>query len=459
MQRREFLWGGLCASSLVSCQTKPESETKPPNIILILADDLGYGHLGCYGQKIIQTPAIDQLAAEGLRFTDAYAGCCVCAPSRSALITGLHTGHTPVRTNSGGAPLPAGSRSVARELKDAGYATGIFGKWGLGGAGTEGVPTRHGFDEFLGPLHQVHAQYYYPDHLWKNEEHFPLPGNQGGKQGQYAPDVMHRAALDFLRRHKDGPFFLYLPSIIPHHEFQAPPDMVAPYAGRFDETPFVREDRGFVPQPRPAEHFAGMVARLDQHVGEIYRTVRELGIAERTLILFTSDNGAVGDVPSVTNSFQGSAKFRGYKGSLWEGGIRVPLIAWWPGQIEPGGLCAAPCASWDFLPTFAELSGTTASQGDGISLVAALRGKALAERPPLYWETGSGNKLRQATRIGKWKAVRNDPGAPVSLYNLDVDPSESLDLAASEPEMAREMVQRLDSSHTPPPTLAEPGWP
>lgn len=308
---------------LASCAGNGRRDERPPNVILVVADDLGSGHLGCYGQKIIQTPEIDRLAADGMRFTQAYSGCIVCAPSRSSLITGQHTGHTPVRTNSGGAPLPAGSPSIAKTLKDAGYATGIFGKWGLGGANTEGVPTRHGFDSFLGPLHQVHAQYYYPDHLWKNEERYPLAGNMGGKHAEYAPDVEHAAALQFLREHRDEPFFLYVPSTIPHHEFQSPASTLAPYLGRFEETPFVREDRGFEPQPRPAEHFAGMVARLDQQVGEIVRTVRELGLSERTIILFTSDNGSVGDAPAITHAFNGSNGLRGYKGSLYEGGLRV----------------------------------------------------------------------------------------------------------------------------------------
>lgn len=451
--------------SFSRCATETVPATPPwgskPNIVLIMADDLGYGHVGCYGQKTIQTPNIDRLAAEGLRFTDGYAGCTVCAPSRSALLTGLHTGHTPVRTNAGGAPLPAGTPTIASLLHQAGYRTGCFGKWGLGSEGTEGVPTRHGFDEFLGPLHQVHAQYYYPDHLWKNEERFELPGNRGGKQGQYAPDVIHEAALDFLRRVKQ-PFFLYVPSMIPHHEFQSPARTLEPYRNRFQETPFIRNDRGFVPQPRPAEHFAGMVARLDEQVGEILRALEDWGLAENTLVLFTSDNGPIGNTPSITNSFAGAGPYRGFKSDLYEGGIRVPLIAWHPGKIAPGQVSPKPIASWDLLPTFSELAGAVLPEGylpDGLSLVASFYGGEQGGlRPPLYWETGSGARMQQAVRIGDWKAVRLSPGAPLALYSLKDDPGETTDLSGSNPAVVQEIEAYLRTCRVDPPALPEPGW-
>ncbi len=426
-----------------------------------MADDLGYGHLGCYGQKVIQTPHLDRLAAEGVRFTDAYAGCTVCAPSRSALLTGLHTGHTPVRTNAGGAPLPAGTPTIANILKQAGYRTGCFGKWGLGSEGTEGEPNRHGFDEFLGPLHQVHAQYYYPDHLWKNGQRFELPGNRNGQQGQYAPDLMHEAALDFVRTAQQ-PFFLYLPSLIPHHEFQSPARTLEPYRNRFDESPFVREDRGFVPQPRPAEHFAGMVARLDEQVGELRRVLSERGLAENTLLLFTSDNGPIGDTPSITNSFNGAGPFRGFKRDLYEGGIRVPLIACHPGRIAQGRVSASPIAAWDLLPTFSELAGAVLPKGllpDGVSLVSAIYAEGEArERPPLYWETGSVSRLKQAVRIGKWKAVRQTQGAALELFDLKEDPGETNDVSRFQPAVVQQMEAYLASCRVDPPVLPEPDW-
>ncbi len=427
----------------------------------MMADDLGYGHLGCYGQKIIQTPHLDRLAAEGLRFTSTYAGCTVCAPSRSALLTGQHTGHTPVRSNAGGAPLPTGTPTIATVLKKAGYRTGCFGKWGLGSEGTEGVPTRHGFDEFLGPLHQVHAQYYYPDHLWKNEERFELPGNRDGKQGQYAPDVIHAAALDFIRE-AEQPFFLYLPSIIPHHEFQSPARTLEPYRNRFEESPFIREDRGFAPQPRPAEHFAGMVARLDEQVGELRRLLEERGLSENTLVLFTSDNGPIGDTPSITNSFNGAGPFRGFKRDLYEGGIRVPLIAWHPGKIAPGGVSQRLIASWDLLPTFSELAGAVLPDGflpDGVSLVGGLYQNAPGGvRPPLYWETGSGATLKQAVRIGDWKAVRLSPGGELALYNLTEDPGETTDVSNANAAVVQQIEDYLRTCRHEPPALPEPDW-
>jgi arylsulfatase A-like enzyme len=220
MHRREFL-AAAAGAALAAC-TEPQVAERPPNIVFIMADDLGYAHLGCYGQKEIRTPRLDAFAKEALRFTQAYSGCTVCAPARSSLMTGMHTGHTPVRGNSGGLPLPAPATTVAEILKQAGYATGIFGKWGLGEAGTEGVPENQGFDETLGPLHQIHAQYYYPEFLWKNGSPLPLPENENGRKGRYAPDAMLGGALEFLRAHADHPFFLYFPSIVPHHEFQVP---------------------------------------------------------------------------------------------------------------------------------------------------------------------------------------------------------------------------------------------
>jgi arylsulfatase A-like enzyme len=440
------------AAGLAACAAKAPAL---PNVILVMADDLGYGHLGCYGQKIIQTPNIDRLAAGGMRFTGAYAGCTVCGPSRSALMTGQHTGHTPVRTNGGGAALPASAVTVAEILQAAGYATGLFGKWGLGLQGTEGSPLRQGFDEYLGPLHQVHAQYYYPDHLWRNDERFPLEGNSFTSGRQYAPDVIQEAALEFVRRNHERPFFLYLPSQIPHHEFQAPAETLAQYEGRFAEEPFIRNDRGFTVQEHPAAHFAGMVTRLDQHVGQVMDLLAELQIEENTLVLFTSDNGSIGDAAPITNSFGGTGALRGYKRDLYEGGIRVPLIAWRKGTIVPGTVSHLPCASWDFFPTFAEMAGAPPPDGiDGISILPELTGGKQQAHEFLYWESGG----QQAVRMGDWKAVRPSAEAALELYDLLADVRERNDIAEENPEVAATIAEYLANCRTEPPLLAGHGW-
>ncbi|MEZ5399978.1 MAG: arylsulfatase [Bryobacteraceae bacterium] len=444
----------LAASLAAACA----NTRRRPNVVLIVADDLGYHHLGCYGQTKIRTPNIDRIAASGLLFTDAYAGCTVCAPSRSALMTGQHTGHTPVRGNEGGLPLPAASVTMADVFREAGYATGIFGKWGLGEMGTEGIPTRHGFDEALGPLHQVHAQYYYPDFLWKNETVFPLAGNRGGAQREYAPDVMVDGALDFIRRHREKPFFLYHPSIIPHHEYQAPPDAMAEYAGKFAETPFVREDRGFAPQPQPVAAFAAMVTRLDTHVGRISAQLNELGLAQDTLLIFTSDNGAAGVFQPLVDAFDGSAPLRGFKTELYEGGIRVPMIAQWPGRIAPGRT-AHPCAFWDFMPTFGDLAGAAPpSNIDGKSFAPLFDGRPVTPPDFLYWETERRGELVQAVRMGKWKAVRTAPGASLELYDLDADLGERNNVAASHAAVVVRIESYLATCRHDPPQLVEPGW-
>lgn len=471
MNRRLFLAALGSASLLSSCSQPDAASSKPsissdkkPNIVLIMADDLGYGHLGCYGQKIIKTPNIDKLAADGARFTQAYAGCTVCAPSRSALITGLHTGHTPLRSNGGGEPLPVGIPTLATVLKKSGYRTALFGKWGLGAQGTEATPDRHGFDEYFGPLHQVHAQYYYPTHLWRNGQRVELPGNQNGGQKEYVPDVLHASALEYIQK-TDGPFFLYMPSIIPHHEFQSPAHTLEPYKGRFEETPFVREDRGFAPQPRPAEHFAGMVARLDEQVGEIRKALERKGIANDTLIIFTSDNGSIGDTPAITKTFEGGGPLRGYKGDLYEGGIRVPFIACQPNTVPAGGVVDEPLAFWDLMPTFADLAGgeiPKAPVTDGVTIAPLLfdgsDAKLPEPHPTFYWEYGSGDKMKQAVRMGDWKAIRLKPGAPLALYELRLDPDESDDVSAANPKVVEDIEEYLKTCRQDPPVLPSKEW-
>ncbi len=453
MNRRQFLAAAGVATLSACAETKPPA--RPPNIVYIMADDLGYAHLGSYGQKEIQTPRLDAFAREALRFTQAYSGCTVCAPARSSLMTGLHTGHTPVRGNSGGLPLPRSATTVAEVLKGAGYATGIFGKWGLGEAGTEGVPEKQGFDEALGPLHQIHAQDYYPEFLWKNGSPLPLPENQHGQKGRYAPDVMVEGALEFLRAHANQPFFLYFPSIVPHHEFQVPAEDFQAYAGRYEEKPFIREDRGFEIQEQPAAAFAGMVTRLDRDVGKLLDELDKLGLKDNTIVFFTSDNGPV-DFEPIDKAFDGNGPLRGHKTDLYEGGIRVPMLVRYPDKIKPG-VSDFPWAFWDFLPTAAELAGAQPPEGiDGISVAPTLLGQPQQPHEFLYWETERSGELNQAVRMGKWKAVRS--GDRLELFDLETDPGESVDVAPGQPDIVARIEAYLATARVPPPDLKEPGW-
>ena len=414
------------------------SRSAKPNIIFILADDLGYGDLGCYGQAQIQTPQIDQLAAEGVRFTDCYSGSTVCAPSRCCLMTGHHTGHARIRSNVR-RPLQPEDTTVAQVLKQAGYATGIVGKWGLGEPDTTGVPTRQGFDEWFGYLNQTHAHNYYPEYLWRNEMRVPLSGNLAGRKSQYSHDLFTAEAVDFIQRQREQPFFLYLAYTLPHannelgretgNGMEVPHDR--PYAGR--------------PWPQPQKNHAEMITRLDYDVGLVMDTLRETGIDKNTIVLFTSDNGPHREGGARPGFFNSAGGLRGIKRDLYEGGIRVPMIARWPGQIAPGTTCQEPWAFWDFLPTAAELAGAQAPPAiDGVSVVPALLGNQMQARGYLYWEFIYGKRLRQAVRMGKWKAVRLAPEAPIELYDLAADRAETTDLAAENAELvarARELMQ------------------
>lgn len=456
MDRRSFL-AASAGAALAACSAAPEpepqSEQRPPNIVWVMADDLGWAHLGAYGQQEIETPNLDALARQSLRFTSAYSGCTVCAPSRSSLMTGLHTGHTPVRGNSGGLPLPSDAVTVAEVLREAGYATGCFGKWGLGGEGTEGVPNKQGFDEFLGPLHQIHAQYFYPDYLFHNEERLELEANHGGRREQYAPDVMFAGAERFVEEHADEPFFLYVPAIAPHHEFAVPEEDFRRYADRgYEETPFIREDRGFVVQEQPAAAFAGMVTRLDRQVGQLLEKIDDLGLAENTVFFFTSDNGPV-DFAPIDKAFQGNGPFRGHKRDLYEGGLRVPMLVRWPGKVEPG-VSDYPWAFWDFFATAAEIAGVESPPNDGQSVLPTLLGQE--QEPPalLYWEEGD----MRAVRLGKWKAIRLSPDGPIELYDLEADIGETKDVAAEHPDVVGGAEKLMATQHVDPPELVEPGW-
>ena len=447
----------LLGSELHAATPVNRIKSQHPNVIFILADDLGYGDLSCYGQTKFKTPNIDQLAANGIRFTSHYAGCTVCAPSRSTLMTGLHTGHTYIRGNKdmqpeGEEPLPAESFTVAKLFKEAGYATGAFGKWGLGGPGSKGVPESQGFDEFFGFNSQVLAHNYYPEYLWHNGKKIYMEGNQNGGKARHAPDEYHKMALQFIEKHKGRPFFMYCPYTIPHAELMVPDDsLLRQYVGKFSEKPFKGVDSGplyrkgaYGSQPEPRAVFAAMVSRLDRYVGEIISKLKELGIEKNTLVIFTSDNGPHLEGGADPVFFDSAGPLRGFKRSLYEGGIRIPYIASWPGTIPPGEVSDLPTAFWDFLPTAAELTGIKLLKPtDGISMIPVLTGKGIQpEHEFLYWEFHEGG-TKQAVRMGKWKGVRFGTEEPLELYDLSADIHEDTNLAALHPEIVAKIENFL----------------
>jgi arylsulfatase A-like enzyme len=446
--------GGVlaCVTALVVLSWTPSThavQARKPNIIFILADDLGYGDIGPYGQQHIRTPNLDRLAAQGLKFRHTYAGAAVCAPSRSVLMTGLHTGHTPIRANAGTFPLRADDVTVAKVLERAGYRSGGFGKWGLGDAESAGTPTRHGFNEFFGYLHQIHAHTYYPEFLWDNERKHPLPGNMNGARGEYSADLIAERALRFIRQQRDQPFFLYAAFTLPHGRFEVPDDK--PYS-----------DRDW---PQPEKNFASMVTRLDGYVGRIMALVSELGLDRDTIVFFASDNGGVSGEGHDVKRFRSNGPFRGEKTTLYEGGIRVPMIVRWPGRVAANTTSDVPWAFWDFLPTAAEIAGTRAPGGlDGVSMLPTILGSKAAgqKQPPhqfMYWEHQTFNRqtsalradaMIQAVRMGDWKAVRLKPGAPLELYNLDKDVAETTNVAAAHPEIVAKIESYLETARTEP---------
>lgn len=443
------------------------SATPRPNIVFILADDLGYGDLGINGQKLIRTPNIDRLAAEGVRFTQFYAGTSVCAPSRSALMTGQHTGHTYIRGNKsvepeGQQPIADSVVTVAELLQRAGYVTAAFGKWGLGPVGSEGDPNKQGFTRFYGYNCQSLAHRYYPDHLWNNDQKVVLKENQNLlRTRQYAPDLIQEQALNFVdSQTKRQPFFLFLPYILPHAELLVPNDSIfQSYKGRFAEKPYKGADYGsetttggYASQPYPHATFAAMVTRLDLYVGQILAKLKEKGLDQNTLVIFSSDNGPHLEGGADPEFFNSGGGFRGFKRDLYEGGIREPFVARWPGKIRPGTQNGHVGAFWDLLPTFAELAGAKSpSQIDGLSFVPALTGKGVQQKHDyLYWEFHEqGGK--QAVRQGTWKAIRlnaaTQPNGPIELYDLARDPAETHNLASQYPDRVKQLGQLMDQSH------------
>lgn len=459
-------------------QAKP---TRKPNIIMILADDLGYNEVGVYGQMKIRTPNIDRLAKEGVQMTNHYAGSPVCAPSRGVLLTGLHTGHAYIRDNDemmyrgdvwhdpafeGQRPLPADTYTVATMLKQAGYRTAMVGKWGLGGPGSTGEPNNLGFDYFYGFMCQRFAHNHYPANLWRNKTkvildnpgifypHEALPADKdpnepssyeryGGKL--YDLDLMGEEARAFVRKNRDQPFFLYFAPTVPHLALQVPDDSLKEYAGAFPEKPYLG-DKGYLPNRTPHATYAAMVSRLDREVGSLMDLVHELGIDRDTLIIFTSDNGPTYGGGADSEFFESAKPFRGLKTKLYEGGIRVPMVARWPGRIPAGTVSTHVSAFEDYLPTFAEVAGYAAPIGiDGVSMLASLEGSSSTQRQRdyLYWEF----KGRQAVRMGPWKGIRNASNGEFELHNLTTDIDEKNNVASSHPEIVSRIETIMRAAH------------
>ncbi len=443
-----------------ACAQSPTQ--KLPNIIYILADDMGKYELGCYGQEKIRTPNIDTLASEGVLLTQHYTGAPVCAPARCTFMTGKHLGHAYIRDNrevqpEGQAPIPGDSVTIAKILKSRGYVTGAFGKWGLGYVGSEGDPNNQGFDEFFGYNCQRQAHSYYPDHLWRNREMVTLRNAPDKRSGlDYSQDLIAAESLKFIRENKDKPFFMFLPFTIPHVALQVPEDSVEEYTKLGWNDPPYDGKKGYFPHPAPRAAYAAMITRMDRQIGEMMALLKELGLDENTLVIFTSDNGVTHDVGGVDHAFfRSEGDLRGMKGSVYEGGISAPFVARWPGKIQSGTTSGHLCAFYDMMPTFAEIAGVQLEPGitDGISFLPTLLGQPekQGEHSFLYWEFyGYGGQV--AVRMGDWKGVRQNlhkkPNAPWELYNLKDDPNETTDVAAQHPEILKKMKQISKDEHT-----------
>ncbi len=486
MPRRQFVrTAGLGAAALSSGTLAGcgglLTRRRPTNVIFIMADDLGYAEVGCFGQRKIRTPNLDRLAAQGMRFTSHYSGSPVCAPSRCTLLTGQHTGHAYIRDNDemgergdvwhdpaleGQRPLLEGTYTIGQLFQGAGYATAAIGKWGLGGPGSTGEPNRQGFDLFYGYLCQRIAHNYYPTHLWRNDEqellgndyfypHQRLPETAdpadptayAAYRGRvYAPDRLAAEARRFVDEHRDRPFFLYLPFNVPHAALQVPEDSLAEYAGAFPETPY-RGEKSYLPHPTPRAAYAAMITRMDREIGTLLDRLEEYGIADDTLVIFTSDNGPTFNGGTDSTFFESAGGLRGLKQDLYEGGIRVPLVARWPGHVPAGVTSDLPCAFWDWLPTFADLLGVALPvASDGISLLPALQGRSEPGPPRayLYWEFAGA----QAVRRGKWKGIRTRVDRPIELYDLEQDIGERRDVAAKYPDQVSWIETILSEART-----------
>ena len=462
MNARTLLTSSLCilaGAAGVQAQTD-----KPMNVIFILCDDMGYGDLGCYGQKYIQTPNLDRMAKEGMQFMQHYAGCPVSAPSRCSIQTGLHTGHTQIRGNrevnpEGQMPMVAGTYTIARLMKAAGYATGIFGKWGLGLPGSESTPNKMGYDEFYGYNCQRQAHTYYPNHLWHNETKIALPENNNKARKSYSQDLIHAQAMKFIRSKKDVPFFAMLTYTIPHAELKLPNDkFYKMYENTFEEKPYInkvgyREGKGgYDTSMQPKASFAAMISRLDSYVGEIMEELKKQGIAENTMLFFSSDNGPHTEGGAQPAFFKSNGPLRGVKRDVYEGGIRVPFLAWSPSNIPAGKKTRHIAAFWDLMPTLAEVTKTSpAAYTDGISYLPTLLGKPFKQKEHkfLYWEFHE-QRGRQAVRVGDWKLIRQpiNGKTKVELFNISQDIHEDHNLAAMYPAKVTELVTIMDNARS-----------
>jgi arylsulfatase A-like enzyme len=451
------LWAGV-----ESPVAYPAQQQVRPNILLIQADDLGYGDLSAYGQSRFQTPALDRLAREGMRFTHYYAGSTVCAPSRAALMTGFHTGHSYIRGNGslqtgGDTPLGPEDVTIAEVLKDAGYRTAVIGKWGLGQPGTTGQPDRQGFDYAFGFLDHRHAHRQYTDHLYRNGARIDVDLDR-----DYVNDLFTREAAALIERDDARPFFIYLNYTVPHAELRAPDAAMAPFRNRFPERRFANPPAdkrpagarpevaslGYRSQPEPYAAFAAMITQMDRDIGRLVDLVRARGLDRQTLILFASDNGPHQEGGANPAFFKSSGGLRGIKRDLYEGGIRVPLIARWTGTIPAGRVSNHAWAHWDMLPTLAEFAGAKSPAGlDGRSMTRALRGQPQPSHDFFYWEFHE-RGFQQAVRMGKWKAVRLKPGAPLELYDLESDPREAHDVAVGNAAIVARIEEYLETART-----------
>jgi len=419
----------------------PLAAAEKPNLIFILSDDLAQGDVGCYGQKLIKTPRLDRMASEGTRYTQAYCGTSVCAPSRASLMTGLHSGHCPVRGNweikpEGQFPLPADTVTVSQILKGAGYATACMGKWGMGMFQTTGSPLKKDFDHFFGYNCQRHAHSYFPTYLYRDDHRFELPGNDGKGIGKtYAQNLIQEDVLKWIRSQKNRPFFLFYAITLPHGRHEI--DDLGIYA-----------DKPWTPQQKA---YAAQVTRLDRDVGQLLDLLKELGLEDKTLVLVAGDNGSSWAPNSEMGKLfdQASNGMRGFKRGLYEGALRQAAIARWPGVVPAGRVSDEPWAFWDFLPTAAELADAKIPpkyQTDGLSLVAFLKGGLAPKHDFFYWELHETQKPLQAVRFGDWKAVKNGPQAAIELYDLTADPGEKNNLAAQKPDFVAKAAALMNSA-------------
>ena len=446
------------------------SNARKPNIIFVLADDLGYNELGCYGQKWIKTPHIDKLAADGIKLTQHYSGQAVCAPCRCILMTGKHSGHAYIRDNGdpkdgstkqfpfpGQNPIPDSEVTIAEILRERGYQTAAIGKWGLGHFGTSGDPNKQGFDLFFGYNCQRHAHNHYPKFLWRNSEKIEMAGNERKLDGKiHSQDEFTREALSFIEKNQKDPFFLYLPYAIPHLSIQTTEKWLNMYKKIIPEEEY--DHRGYLKHPFPRAGYAAMVTQMDDSVGQIVSLVDKLGLKDNTLIIFTSDNGPTFRRLGGSDSdfFKSAGIFKGLKGSLYEGGIRVPTIAKWPGKINPGTTSDHISAFWDWLPTLSEVAGgQTPKNIDGISMLPAMEGKEQKKHNYLYWEFPSYG-VQQAVRMGDWKGIRQKMSKAkksadlvTELYDLKNDPGENDNLANKHPEIVRKIESIMVEARTP----------